>query len=265
MVVQLDAVRRLLRRLLTSEVDLFVASVTVVVAVLLGVLVARVLGGLLTDAGVPDEVEGTLFERTAQRLGTSTVKLVSRLSGLFVIAVGTVFALQAAGIVNAGLLTERLTDLIPRLFIVALVVITGLVVGDKAELVVGERLRSVKLPEANALPLLVKYSVFYIAALVALGQLGVATAALLVLLGAYVFGLVFIGGLAFKEMLSSAAAGIYLVLKEPYTIGDEVVIDGQQGIVQEVDVFVTRIESDGREFVVPNRQVFETGVVRMRN
>ena len=155
MVVQLDAVRRLLRRLLTSEVDLFVASVIIVVAVLLGVLVARVLGGLLTDAGVPDEVEGTLFERTAQRLGTSTVKLVSRLSGLFVIAVGTVFALQAAGIVNAGLLTEELTDLIPRLIIAALDVITGLVVGAKAELVAGERPCSVNLPVANDLPLLV--------------------------------------------------------------------------------------------------------------
>ena len=155
MVAQLDAVRRLLRRLLTSEVDLFVASVMIVVAVLLGIATARVLGGLLTDAGVPGEVEGTLFERTARRLGTSTVKLVSRLSGLFVIAVGTVFALRTAGIVNAGLLTEGLADLLPRLFIAALVVITGLVVGDKAELAVGERLRSVKLPEVSALPLLV--------------------------------------------------------------------------------------------------------------
>ncbi|PSP99513.1 mechanosensitive ion channel protein MscS [Halobacteriales archaeon QS_4_70_19] len=246
MVGQIATLRRLLRRLLTSDIDLFVASLIVVIALMLGIVVARLLSGLLTDAGVPDEVEGTLFERTAQRLGTSTVKLVSRLSGLFIVAVGTVFALRVAGVVNAGLLIERLADFLPRVFVAALVVITGLIVGDKAELVVSERLRSVKLPEVNTIPLVVKYSVFYIAALVALGQLGVATA-------------------AFKDMLSSAAAGIYLVLNEPYTIGDEVVIDGQRGIVQEVDVFVTRIESEGREFVVPNRQVFESGIVRVRS
>jgi small-conductance mechanosensitive channel len=265
MVGQIATLRRLLRRLLTSDIDLFVASLIVVIALMLGIVVARLLSGLLTDAGVPDEVEGTLFERTAQRLGTSTVKLVSRLSGLFIVAVGTIFALRVAGVVNAGLLIERLADFLPRVFVAALVVITGLIVGDKAELVVSERLRSVKLPEVNTIPLVVKYSVFYIAALVALGQLGVATAALLVLLAAYAFGVFFIGGLAFKDMLSSAAAGIFLVLNEPYTIGDEVVIDGQRGIVQEVDVFVTRIESEGREFVVPNRQVFESGIVRVRD
>jgi small-conductance mechanosensitive channel len=264
MLAQLAPLRRLLRRLLTSEVDLFVASLIVVVALLLGVAIARSLSGLLTDAGVPGEVEGTLFERTAQRLGTSTVSLVSWLSGLFVVIVGTIFALRVAGVVDAGLFIQGLTEFLPRVFIAALVVITGLVLGEKAELVVGERLRSVKLPEVGAIPALVKYSIFYIAALIALGQLGVATAALLVLLGAYAFGLVFIGGLAFKDMLSSAAAGFYLVLNEPYTIGDEVVIDGQRGIVQEVDVFVTRIESDGREFILPNRTVFEGGVVRVR-
>jgi small-conductance mechanosensitive channel len=265
MVAQLDAFGRLLRRLLTSDIDLFVASLIVVIAILLGFAVARLLRGLLTDAGVPDEVEGTLFERTARRLGTSTVNLVSRLSGLFIIAVGTIFALRVAGFVDAGLLIQGLTDFLPSLFIAALVVITGLVVGDKAELVVGERLRSVKLPEVGAIPIVVKYSIFYIAALVALGQLGVATAALLVLLAAYAFGVFFVGGLAFKDMLSSAAAGFYLVLNEPYTIGDEVVIDGQRGIVQEVDVFVTRIESDGREFILPNRKVFQAGVVRVRD
>jgi small-conductance mechanosensitive channel len=265
MVAQLEGLRRLLRRLLTSELDLFVAALIVATALLVGIAVTRLLSSLLTDAGVPAEVEGTFFERTARRLGTSTVKLVSRLSGLFIVVVGTVFALRVAGVVNASLFIQGLTDFLPRLFIAALVIITGLILGDKAELVVGERLRSVKLPEVGAIPILVKYSIFYIAALVALGQLGVATAALLVLLAAYAFGLVFVGGLAFKDMLSSAAAGIYLVLNEPYTIGDEVVIDDQRGIVQEVDVLVTRIESDGREFVVPNRQVFENGIVRVRD
>jgi small-conductance mechanosensitive channel len=263
--VSAPGLRSFIRRLLTTDFDLFVASLILVVALLLALVVSRTLNRLLTGAGVPDEVEGTPFERTAQRLGTSTVKLVSRLSALFIIVVGVVFALRVAGALNASLLIGGMVAFLPSLFIASLVVITGLILGDKAELYVSERLRSVKLPEVGAIPVLVKYSIFYIASLVALGQLGVATAALLVLLAAYAFGVFFVGGLAFKDMLSSAAAGLYLVLNEPYTIGDEVVIDDQRGIVQEVDVLVTRIESDGREFVVPNRQVFKSGIVRVRD
>jgi small-conductance mechanosensitive channel len=53
-------------------------------------------------------------------------------------------------------------------------------------------------------------------------------------------------------------------LEQPYAIGDEVVIGDRRGIVQEVNLFVTHIEDDGEEFVVPNSAVFESGVVRIR-
>jgi small-conductance mechanosensitive channel len=53
-------------------------------------------------------------------------------------------------------------------------------------------------------------------------------------------------------------------LTEPYSIGDEIVIGDQSGIVQEVDILVTRIESDGEEYIIPNKRVFNTGIVRIR-
>ncbi|PSQ37689.1 mechanosensitive ion channel protein MscS, partial [Halobacteriales archaeon QS_9_70_65] len=95
-------------------------------------------------------------------------------------------------------------------------------------------------------------------------QLRVATDALLIMLAAYAFGLFFLGGLAFKDLLSSAAAGVYLLLAEPYSIGDEVEIDGSRGIVQEMDVFVTLVESDGEEYLIPNRKVLRKGATRVR-
>jgi small-conductance mechanosensitive channel len=66
-------------------------------------------------------------------------------------------------------------------------------------------------------------------------------------------------------MLASGAAGMYLLLNQPYSIGDQVEVGGQRGIVQEVDVFVTHVESEGEEYIVPNRKVFENGIVRVRN
>jgi small-conductance mechanosensitive channel len=146
-----------------------------------------------------------------------------------------------------------------------LAVIIGLIAGDKSKIIIQERLRSVKLPEVSVLGEVAKYSIYYIAALIALAQLGIATTALLVLLAAYAFGIVFLCGIAFKQFLSAGAAGVYLLLVEPYTIGDEVRIDDRRGIVQEVDMFVTHIETDGEEYIIPNQQVFQSGIIRVRN
>jgi small-conductance mechanosensitive channel len=135
---------------------------------------------------------------------------------------------------------------------------------DKAELVVSERLRSVKVPEISVLPKAVKYTIVFVALLVALSQVGIAVDALLVLLLAYVAAIILFTAVATRHLLTSAAAGIYLLLKQPYGIGDRVAIGEHEGIVQEVDVFVTRVESDDREYVLPNHLVFRRGVVLVR-
>ncbi|MCL7419258.1 MAG: mechanosensitive ion channel family protein, partial [Halalkalicoccus sp.] len=117
----------------------------------------------------------------------------------------------------------------------------------------------VKFPEVGLIGTVAKYSVIYVAVLIALGQLGIATNALLVLLAVYVFGLVFLGGIAGRDLLASGVAGLYLFLNEPYGIGDRVSIGEREGVVQEIELFVTRIEDDGTEYIVPNRTVFEEG------
>ena len=246
------------------EDELVVGVLIVLGGVVLGYLVGRVNRGILVSVGVPEAVEGTSFERTARNFGTSTVSLLVSLSTWFVIGVAILLALSVADVQYSQLFWTRFTTFLPELFIAILVMIVGVVVGDKVELVVSERLRGIKLPQISLLPALCKYSVVYIASLVALGQIGVATAALLVLLFAYVFAVVFIGGIAFRDLLTSAAAGVYLLLTQPYGIGDEVRIEEFEGIVQELTVFVTRIEDDEAEYVVPNRRVLESGIVRKR-
>ena len=247
-----------------SEQNFVVAVTLIVVGLLLGGLTAGVIRRVLEAFDVDEAVEGTAFERTARGLGTSTVGLLSQLCGFFVFLVAALYAFEILRFLPSRRLLEAISLLLPRVFVAALVLIVGVLLGDKAEIVVGEQLRSIKLPEVTVLPRLVKFSILYVAVLIALSQLGVATAALLVLLGAYSFGLFFLGGLAFKDLLSSAAAGIYLLLTEPYSIGDEVEIGGNRGIVQEVDVFVTRIENEGEEHVIPNRKVMTEGAMRVR-
>ncbi|MEF8776969.1 MAG: mechanosensitive ion channel domain-containing protein [Haloarculaceae archaeon] len=255
----------LIRGLFTREAAFAVSVAILFAGLVLTYVVWRWVRSLLVNAGIGDAVEGTPFERTARGFGTSTIGMLSFLSAVAFYIGTVIIALNIAQLLNPNVFWSHFTGYLPRLFIAAVAIIVGMVLGDKGRLYVSERLRSIKVPEAEIIPEIVRYSIFYTAALLALAQLGVATAALLVLLAAYTFGLVLLAGLAFKDLLAASAAGVYLLLTEPYTIGDEVRIDDKRGIVQEIDMFVTRIEADGEEYIVPNQEVFRSGVVRVRN
>ena len=257
-------VRRWFGGLSTAEQNLLVAVAVLLAGVALGAVAAWITRRVLVLFGVDDAVEGTPFERTARQLGGSTVQLLGQLVGAFVFFLAALYALRTIGLVPGEAIVEEFGAFLPKLFIAVLVVLVGLIVGDKAEIVVNERLKSIKLPEVTLVSTLLKLSILYVAVLISLSQLGVATEALLVLLAAYAFGIFFLSGLAFKDLLSSAAAGMYLLLTQPYVIGDEIQIDGNRGIVQEIDVLVTYVEDDGEEYMIPNRKVLREGAMRIR-
>ena len=288
----------------TVPLRFWFAFATLVVGIVLGWLTRIVARRVLRRVGVPGAIEGTAFERTAREFGTSTVGILAAIAGYFVFGIAVFAAVAvaeiqyvaqfwnavagflpqvffAAIVLIVGVLLGDKVELVvserfrgvklpqvgflPQLFFAVIVLIVGVLLGDKVELVVSERFRGVKLPQVGVLPLMAKYSVFYLAALIALGQVGVATGALIVLLAAYVFAIVFLGGLAFRHLLSAGAVGTYLLLNQPYTIGDEIRVGDVHGIVQEIDLFVTHVEADGEEYVVPNSKVFTEGFVRIRS
>nr|WP_231554335.1 mechanosensitive ion channel domain-containing protein [Halobellus rufus] len=240
---------------------LFVVVVGIVAALVLGSLTTR----LLVRFGVPEAIEGTAFERTAREFDTSTVEVLGTLVRFFVLGITFLALLSIANITVAASFWSRTVEFVPQLFFAIVILIVGVVVGDKVQLMVGERLTGVKLPQIGVFPRIAKFTVFYIAVLVALSQLGVATLALVVLLAVYLLALVALTAIALSDLLKSGAAGAYLLLNQPYSIGDEVAIGEHRGIVQEVNLFVTHVENDGEEFVVPNSTVFEVGVVRFRD
>jgi len=254
----------LIRRVFSEETAFWVAMLVLVFGVGLSVLAWRWTKQLMEEAGVADTVEGTPFERTAQSFGTSTVGILATLVAVFVYVSAVIVALSVGRLTDTAFFWSRLTGYLPGLFIAAIAVVVGLVVGDKAHLVVSERLRSVKLPEVELIPELVKYSIFYIAALIALDQLGVAIDALLVLLGVYAIALVVLSTVAFWDLLRAGAAGVYILLNQPYSIGDRIRVDGSEGIVQEVDMFTTHVEDEGEEYIIPNQQILRSGVIRVR-
>ncbi|MFB6069904.1 MAG: mechanosensitive ion channel domain-containing protein [Halanaeroarchaeum sp.] len=247
------------------EFRFIAAAAVLLVGLIAGYALGRLNARLLRSFGVADAVEGTTVERTARKFGTSTVALIARATSWLIYVVALLLALEVAGYFGTVLLLVQAGDVIPNLVLAIVIVFLGLLVADKAEVVVSEALRGVKLPDVGVIPTVVRYSVLLASFLLALAQVGVAVTTLIVIFGAYVFAIVVFAAVAFHQLLVAGAAGIYLLLNQPYGIGDEVAVGDREGVVQEVDIFVTRIESDGREHIVPNHLVFREGAAVIRD
>ena len=237
------------------------AAVVFVTGLLVGYLVGRLNERVLRALGVGKAVEGTSVGRVVDRAGTTTVRVVARFTSWVVYVVAALAALDVAQFSIQTPLWGPVVSYLPSVVVAVTVLMAGVLVGDRVELFVSERLRSVKLPEVSVVPVAAKYTILLVAGLVALAQLGVAVTALVVAFAVYAGSVVVFTLVATRHLLTSAAAGVYLLLWQPYGIGDRVAIGDHEGIVQEVDVFVTHVQAQRREYVVPNHLIFRQGVV----
>ena len=68
-------------------------------------------------------------------------------------------------------------------------------------------------------------------------------------------------GFAFKDTFENFLAGLLILLREPFQIGDHVECDGAEGKVEAITIRDTHIrQTDGQLVVVPNAQLFHNPV-----
>ena len=83
----------------------------------------------------------------------------------------------------------------------------------------------------------------------ALGQLGVNTTSFAAIVGAAALAI----GFALQGSLANFAAGVMLILFRPFKTGDCIEAGGTSGVVEEVQVFATKIRTpDNKQITIPN-------------
>lgn len=88
--------------------------------------------------------------------------------------------------------------------------------------------------------------------------IGVPTTSLLAVVGAAGLAI----GLALKDSLSNTASGVMLIVLRPFHIGDAVKVAGEEGVVQSVHIFQTKLVTpDNREIILPNSQITSAPIV----
>ena len=69
-------------------------------------------------------------------------------------------------------------------------------------------------------------------------------------------------GFAFKDILQNMLAGILILLRQPFAVGDQIVSGGHEGTVERIETRATLIKTyDGRRVVIPNADIYTDSVV----
>ncbi|ELY26649.1 mechanosensitive ion channel protein MscS [Natrialba magadii ATCC 43099] len=104
-------------------------------------------------------------------------------------------------------------------------------------------------------------------ALILLGSVAIAATVagfgtILVALSALGGAVVLAVGFAAQDLIANFVAGIFIVKDEPFTIGDIVEWDDNQGVVRDIQLRVTQLETYDNELVtVPNSELADSVVV----
>ncbi|MEZ8742548.1 small-conductance mechanosensitive channel MscS [Photobacterium swingsii] len=163
-----------------------------------------------------------------------------------------------SGVLNAGtwvadnqdLLIQYAVNLVSALLILFIgnLIVKGIANG------VAKVLRKKNMDDAvvEFLHSLVRYLLFVIVLIAALGRLGVQTASVVAVIGAAGLAI----GLALQGSLSNFAAGVLIVSFRPFKSGDYVEIGGVAGSVESIQIFSTVLKTpDNKMVVVPNGSV----------
>lgn len=154
-------------------------------------------------------------------------------------------------------------DFAPRLLTAALIAVLGVVIARRATnfaFGVAERTTSLDPTIEPVLRAAFRYAILILAAIAALGQLGVQTASLLAVLGAAGLAI----GLALQGTLSNIAAGLMLLWLRPFRVGDFIeVVSGSPfaGTVKEMGLFACLLENnEGNTTFAPNSAIWSVAL-----
>ncbi|MEE8599977.1 mechanosensitive ion channel family protein [Euzebya tangerina] len=74
----------------------------------------------------------------------------------------------------------------------------------------------------------------------------------------------FVVGLAVQGILENFVAGVILLIRQPFKIGDQIISGDYEGTVKEIDFRVTRLVAyDGTLNLVPNSDVYGTPIINL--
>ncbi len=108
---------------------------------------------------------------------------------------------------------------------------------------------------------IVQMGILALGVLLVLALLGIDFTALAAFLGFITIAL----SLSLQDAARSLLAGLYLLIERPFEVGDTVVVDGKEGLIEDVKMRTTILRTaEGDRVVVPNLVLFTSVIIQKK-
>lgn len=143
---------------------------------------------------------------------------------------------------------------IPTIILAVVVLILGMIVCKLVLKVLGKGLDRTKLDLTvnNFVKQCCKIVLYVLLLTIVLSVLGIPATSIVTVIGTAGVAI----GLALQSSLSNVAGGIMLLINKPFKIGDYILVSGVSGVVKQITILYTRLDSDSNQAIfIPNGQV----------
>jgi len=142
---------------------------------------------------------------------------------------------------------------IPAVIAIGVFLLGYFVASFVGRVVGGQVARRVDVTFGKFLGKMIKNGLMFMLLLGVLGYFGVDVTSFAAIIAALGFAV----GMALQGTLSNFAAGIMLMVFRPFKVGDYIQLGSEEGWVEEIDLFTTRINNlDNVHLIIPNGQIF---------
>ena len=147
----------------------------------------------------------------------------------------------------------------PKAVFVVLAMVIGFLVASFIGRVIGGLVaKQVDLTLGRFLTKAVRNAIMFVVLLGMMSTYGVDVTSFAAVIAALGFAI----GMALQGTLANFAAGIMLVVFRPFKVDDYIVVSSTEGIVSEMDLFTTRLNTlDNRHVIIPNGEIFGNKMV----
>ena len=173
----------------------------------------------------------------------------------------TIETLQSFDFTNPDWWMSFLRDYGWKIIVAVLILWVGSIIAGIINRFIGRRIDNNKRIDdtlSNFMKSMVSYALTIVVWLAALSVLGVKLASIFVILSSLVLAI----GLALQGSMSNVAAGLLLLLTRPYTIGDYVELAGDEGTVEDLNIFTTTLRTLDNVKVIISNGAVRGGTIR---
>ena len=261
-----------LQTLFTSMFAVLPRLFGAVVFVILGFIIARFAAKLVKTAIVKfgiDKLGEKLLDIELVSKSNIDFKISTILSKIIYYFMLLIFIVAATDIVGMPAISNLFNDIlnwIPNLLVALVILVLGLLFAELIRKAVHTACDSLGIPSARLISMLAFYFLFINIAISALAQAQIDTSFISsnisILIGAAALAFAIGYGLAAKNVVANFLASYYT--KDKFNVGDQIRIDGVEGVISDMDRSTITLVSDGKKILIPLNKIASEKVEILR-